>query len=77
MSSLARKYDESKLSARLAVLMGLVMFQLIDGLLSPEALRTSPLAQSYAVALAVMGLGVLVLALQKLRGYLNPATQVA
>ena len=77
MSSLARKYDESKLSARLGILVGLVMFQLADGLLSPEALRTSPLAQSYAVALAVMGLGVLVFALQKLRGYLNPATQVA
>ena len=77
MSSLARKYDESKLSARLGILVGLVTFQLVDGLLSPEALRTSPLAQSYAVALAVMGLGVLVFALQKLRGYLNPATQVA
>ena len=77
MSSLARKYDESKLSARLGILVGLVMFQLADGLLSPEALRTSPLAQSYAVALAVMGLGVLVFALQKLRGYLNPETPVA
>ena len=77
MSSLARKYDESKLSARLGILVGLVTFQLADGLLSPEALRTSPLAQSYAVALGVMGLGVLVFALQKLRGYLNPATQVA
>ena len=77
MSSLARKYDESKLSARLGILVGLVTFQLADGLLSPEALRTSPLAQSYAFALAVMGLGVLVFALQKLRGYLNPETQVA
>ncbi len=77
MTSLARKYDESKLSARLGILVGLVTFQLADGLLSPEALRTSPLAQSYAVALGVMGLGVLVFALQKLRGYLNPATQVA
>lgn len=77
MSSLAKKYDESKLSARLGILVGLVTFQLADGLLSPEALRTSPLAQSYAVALGVMGLGVLVFALQKLRGYLNPATQVA
>ena len=77
MSSLARKYDESKLSARLGILVGLVMFQLVDGLLSPEALRTSPLAQSYAFALGVMGLGVLVFALQKLRGYLNPAAQVA
>ena len=74
MTSLAKKYDESKLSARLGILVGLVMFQLADGLLSAEALRTSPLAQSYAVALAVMGLGVLVFALQKLRGYLNPAT---
>ena len=77
MSSLARKYDESKLSARLAILMGLVTFQVADGLLSPEALRTSPLAQSYAVAIAVMGLGVLAFALQKLRGYLNPETPIA
>ena len=76
MSSLARKYDESKLSARLAILVGLVTFQVADGLLSPEALRASPLAQSYAVALAVMALGVLVFALQKLRSYLNPATPV-
>lgn len=68
MTPIARKYDESKLSARVAILMGLVTFQLADGLLAPEALRTSPLAQSYAVALAVMGLGVLVFALQKLRG---------
>ena len=77
MSSLARKYDESRLSTRLAILMGLVTFQLVDGLLSPEALRTSPLAQSYAVAIAVMGLGVLVFALRKLRGYLNPETPIA
>ena len=33
MTSLARKYDESKLSARLGILVGLV-FQLVDGLLS-------------------------------------------
>lgn len=77
MKSLARKYDESKLSARVAILMGLVTFQLADGLLSLEALRTSPLAQSYAVALAVMGLGVLVFALQKLRGYLSEPTPIA
>ena len=77
MKSLARKYDESKLSARVAILTGLVTFQLADGLLSPEALRTSPLAQSYAVALAVMGLGVLVFALQKLRSYLSEPAPVA
>lgn len=77
MTSLARKYDESKLSARLTILMGLVTFQVSDGFLSPEALGTSPLAQSYAVALAVMGLGVLVFAVQKLRGYMSPATSIA
>ncbi len=77
MTSLAKKYDESKLSARVAILMGLVTFQVADGLLSPEALRTSPLAQSYAVALAVMGLGVLVFALQKLRGYVSEPAPVA
>lgn len=75
MTSLANKYDDSKLSARLAILIGLVTFD--DGLLSQEALRTSPLALSYAVALAVMGLGVLVFALQKLRGYLSPGTPMA
>ncbi|MYJ25177.1 MAG: hypothetical protein F4080_06440 [Holophagales bacterium] len=77
MRSLAKKYDESKLSARVAILTGLVTFQLADGLLSLEALRTSPLAQSYAAALAVMGLGVLVFALQKLRSYLSEPTPIA
>ena len=77
MTSLARKYDQSKLSVRVAILIGLVTFQVADGLLSPEALRTSPLAQSYAVALAVMGLGVLVFALQKLLGYLSEPVPIA
>ena len=77
MRSIAKKYDQSKLSARVAILIGLVTFQVADGLLTPEALRTSPLAQSYAVALAVMGLGVLVFALQKLRSYLSEPTPIA
>lgn len=38
MSSLAKKYDDSRLSARLAVLMGLLMSGLVDGLLSLPSL---------------------------------------
>ena len=54
MTSLAKKYDQSRLSARFAMLIGLLMAGSMDGLLSPESLRTSPLALSYAIALAAM-----------------------
>ena len=74
MTSVAREYDDSRLSARLTLLMGLAMFEVVDGLLSPENLRTSLLAVSYAFALGVMALGTLTFALQRLRSYLNPET---
>ena len=72
MSSLAKKHDDSRLSARLAVLMGLVMSGFADGLLSPESLRTSPLALSYAVGLGAMGLSTFTFMLRGVRKYLNP-----
>lgn len=72
MSSLAKKHDDSRLSARLAVLMGLVMSGFADGLLSPESLRTSPLALSYAVGLGAMGVSTLTFMLRGVRQYLNP-----
>ena len=72
MSSLAKKHDDSRLSARLAVLMGLVMSGFADALLSPESLRTSPLAMSYAIGLGAMGLSTFTFMLRQMRKYLNP-----
>ncbi len=71
MSSLAKKHDDSRLSARLAVLMGLVMSGFTEGLLFQESLRTSPLALSYAVGLGAMGLSTLPIMLRYARKYLN------
>lgn len=72
MKSLAQKYDESRLSARFAMLMGLLMSGEWDGLLSMESLRTSSLAVSYAVALAALGLSTLTFLIRKGRDYLSP-----
>ena len=72
MSSLARKHDDSRLSARLAVLMGLAMSGFMEGLLSPESLRTSPLALSYAIGLGAMGLSTFTFMLREGRKFLNP-----
>ena len=72
MTSLAKKYDQSRLSARFALLIGLLMAGSMDGLLSPESLRTSPLALSYAIALAAMALSTLTFLLREARGYLTP-----
>ena len=72
MASLAKKHDDSRLSARLAVLMGLVMSGLMDGLLSPESLRTSPLALSFAIGLGIMGLSTFTFMLREGRKFLNP-----
>ena len=47
MTSLAKKHDESKPSARFVVLMGLLFTGEDAGLLSIEALRTSPVSIAY------------------------------
>ena len=74
MKTLAEKHDQSKLSARFAMLMGLLMAGLVDGLLSMESLRASPVAMSYAIAVGVMALGLLVFLFRDARGYLTPET---
>ncbi|MCY3928497.1 MAG: hypothetical protein OXG81_09480 [Acidobacteria bacterium] len=73
MTSLAKKYDDSKLSARFTMLMGLLMSGELDGLLSMDNLRTSALAMSYVVALVAMALSVVMSLLRQGRNYLNPA----
>ncbi|MXX63414.1 MAG: hypothetical protein F4112_07380 [Holophagales bacterium] len=52
MTPSKEKYDESKPGPRLIVLMGLLITGSDTGLLSIDALRTSPVSMIYAVALA-------------------------
>lgn len=77
MKTLAEKHDQSRSSARLAMLMGLFTSGLVDGLLSMESLRTSPLALSYAIALGAMALGLVVFLFRGAHGYLTPGTSEA
>ncbi len=60
MTASKEKYDESKPGPRLIVLMGLVTTGGNAGLLSIEALRTSPVSMVYAVALATAAVATLV-----------------
>ena len=60
MTESKEKYDESKPGPRLIVLMGLLITGGDTGLLSIEALRTSPLSMVYAVALATAAVATLV-----------------
>ncbi|MDE2689383.1 MAG: hypothetical protein OXI49_02655 [Acidobacteriota bacterium] len=60
MTARKEKYDESKPGPRLIVLMGLVTTGGNAGLLSIEALRTSPVSMVYAVALATAAVATLV-----------------
>lgn len=74
IKTLAEKHDQSRLSARAAMLMGLFTSGLVDGLLSMESLRTSPVALSYAIALGAMALGLVVFLFRGAHGYLTPGT---
>ena len=58
------KHDESRPSARLVVLMGLFYTGQDAGLLSLEALRTSPVSMAYAVALATAAFATLTFSLR-------------
>ena len=60
MTASKEKYDESKPGPRLIVLMGLLITGGDTGLLSIDALRTSPLSMVYAVALATAAVATLV-----------------
>lgn len=60
MTESKEKYDESKPGPRLIVLMGLLTTGGDTGLLSIDALRTSPLSMVYAVALATAAVATLV-----------------
>lgn len=55
-----KKLDESRPGPRLLVLMGLLFTGEDAGLLSLEALRTSPVSMAYAIALATAALATLV-----------------
>ena len=66
MTSLAKKHDESKPSARFVVLMGLLFTGEDAGLLSIEALRTSPVSIAYTVALATAAVATVMSLLQNI-----------
>ncbi len=72
MSSPARKHGDSRLSVRLALFMGLFWTGLAEGLLSPDSLRTSSLALSYAFGLGAMGLSIFTFMLREGWSYLRP-----
>ena len=67
MTPSKEKYDESKPSARILVLMGLFWSGEDAGLLNLEALRTSLVSMAYAVALGTAGVATLAEVLRDIR----------
>ncbi len=75
MTARKEKYDESKPGPRLIVLMGLLITGSDTGLLSIDALRTSPLSMVYAVALATATVATLVALRRGARSDTSPETE--
>ncbi len=75
MTADKKKHDESKPSARFLVLMGLLFTGEDAGLLSIEALRTSPVSMAYAVALATAAVATLAFLLRRIHS--EPAGEEA
>jgi len=75
MTASKEKYDESKPGPRLIVLMGLLITGSDTGLLSIDALRTSPVSMIYAIALATAAVATLVALRRAARSDASPEAE--